>query len=216
MWCVSTTSAAPPGSTSKKANTPAARHFCHIISSATTRVQLQLHAVAYNLVAFLRCIDLREAGRLVVGQPVIGADQDRRSGRAPCPSHHLPTCRGCGDRPDGVCHPCRDPKLASAAVMRVTATQTQTERMQQDRSVRRAGKCCLLTRMRSLICPCSGFLTHADSAPGRKALDQRAKSGHFANKMADNFVNVGPTLPFTMCLARSGLAIKCLSRWLCI
>lgn len=42
--------------------------------------------------------------------------------------------------PNGPCHPCRHPPIASATAMRVTAIPPQTQRKRQDRSVRRAEK----------------------------------------------------------------------------
>ena len=66
-------------------------------------VRLQLHALAYNLATFLRCIELPEAmadwslTSLQLKLIKIG-----RPRRAPRPRHHLPTGRGRGDRPNGA------------------------------------------------------------------------------------------------------------------
>ncbi len=87
-------------------------------------VRLQLHALAYNLAT--------------ADQPPAQADQDRGPRGASCPFHHLPAGRGRGHRPDGASDSCRHTPTASAAVMRVTAIQAQTERKRQNRSVRRA------------------------------------------------------------------------------
>jgi hypothetical protein len=83
----------------------------------------------------------RGDGRLVTDEPSAQADQDRGPRRAPRPRHHVSTCRGRGDRPDGACHPRRDPPPSSASDMYVTAIPPQTERTRQDRSVQLAEKC---------------------------------------------------------------------------
>jgi hypothetical protein len=71
------------------------------------------------------------------------ADQDRGPRRASRPRHHLPTHRGRGNRPNGARHPCRNPPIASATVVWVTAIQAKIERKRQDRSA-----CCAEKRRR--------------------------------------------------------------------
>ena len=138
---------------------------------------------AYNLATFLRCIELPEAmadwslTSLQLKLIKIGARVVRRA-RA------ITFQLAGGDRLDGARHPCRDPTLASAAVMRVTATQTQTERKRQDRSVRRAkkqGRQARMMRSRGLIRPTPGVSATATPL-GRKTLAQRVDYGNFAIK----------------------------------
>lgn len=89
-------------------------------------VRLQLHALAYNLVTFLRCIELPEAmadwslTSLQVKLIRIGPR------RASCTCHHLPVGRGRRHRPDGARHPRRDPPPSGATSMRMTAIHAQT------------------------------------------------------------------------------------------
>jgi hypothetical protein len=115
----------------------------------------------------------RGHGRLVADLSPAQADQDRRPRRAPRPCHHLPTSRGCRHRPDGPCHTCRHPPIASAAVMRVTAKLAKTERKRQDNSVRRVAKRSRrvkLTRVRGLIRPTPGVSAPPDTARSAKRL----------------------------------------------
>jgi hypothetical protein len=71
-------------------------------------VRLQLHALAYNLATFLRCIELPEAmadwslTSLQLKLIKIGARVVRHA-----PRHHLPAGRGRRHRPDGARHPRR-------------------------------------------------------------------------------------------------------------
>ena len=115
----------------------------------------------------------RGDGRLVADQPATQADQDRGSRRSPRPRHHLPACRGRRHRPDGARHPCRNSPLTSAAVMRVTAIPTQTERKRLGRSVRRAEKRRCRTRMlrvRGSILSAPRVCATADAARDEKQL----------------------------------------------
>ncbi len=74
-------------------------------------VRLHLHALAYNLATFLRCIELPEAmadwslTSLQLKLIKIGARGASR------PRHHLPAGRGGRYGPDGQRHPCRHPRL---------------------------------------------------------------------------------------------------------
>ena len=136
-------------------------------------VRLQLHALAYNLATFLRCIDLPEAManwsltslqlkliKMGARVPPAQADQDGGPRRASRPRHHLPACRSRGHRPDGPRDPNCDPPPSSAAVVRVTAIQNQTERKRQDRSASRAEerRCwARMMRLRGPIHPHSAF-----------------------------------------------------------
>jgi hypothetical protein len=70
-------------------------------------------------------------------------------------------------------HSRRDPTLASAAVMRMTVIQTQTERKRQDRSIRRAEKHRRRTRtwrLRGLIRPVPAACATEDAGWGEKSL----------------------------------------------
>ena len=80
---------------------------------------------------------------MVADQPATQTDQDRGACRPSRPRHHLPTGRGGGHRRHGPGHPCRDPSIASATVMCMTALPPQTERNRQDRSA-----CCAEKRRR--------------------------------------------------------------------
>ena len=149
-------------------------------------VRLQLHALAYNLANFLRCIELPAAMadwsltslqlkliRCPAGDACIAEKEDRRPRRAPRPRHHLPAGRSCGNRPDGARHPRRHPPPSSTTVMRVTALRTQTERKRQDRSARRAEKRrrrASTARIRGPIQPTRGVCATADTARGGKSL----------------------------------------------
>ena len=106
-------------------------------------------------------------------QPATEADQDRGAGRPPCPHHHLPTGRGGRHRPDGPRHPRRDPPIANASVMRMTAIHVQTERKQQDRYARcdEKHRCRDRTRrFRGLIPPVSVACVTAGAAQDEKRL----------------------------------------------
>ena len=118
-------------------------------------VRLHLHALAYNLATFLRCIELPEAmadwslTSLQLKLIKIGARVVRH---ARAITFQLAEVAVTGTMVRAILR--RDPTLASAAVMRVTATLTQTARMQQDRSARRAekwGPQSWMRRIRSLI-----------------------------------------------------------------
>ena len=100
-------------------------------------VRLQLHALAYNLATFLRCLDLPEAManwsltslqlkliKMGARVPPAQADQDGGPRRASRPCHHLPTCRGGGHRPHDQGYPDCDPPPSSATVICVTAILT--------------------------------------------------------------------------------------------
>ena len=67
-------------------------------------VRLQLHALAYNLATFLRCIELPEAMadwsltslqlkliHCLASDACITEREDRGACRASCPCHHVPT-----------------------------------------------------------------------------------------------------------------------------
>ena len=115
----------------------------------------------------------RGHGGLVIDQPATQADQDRRPRRAPCPCHHLPTGRGGGHRRHGPGHPCRDPSIASATVMCMTALPPQTERNRQDRSA-----CCAekrrhqarSRRVRGPIRPAPAVCATTDTAQSEERL----------------------------------------------
>ena len=122
----------------------------------------------------------RGHGRLVVDQPAIQADQDRRPRRASRPRHHLPAGRSRRHGSDGAGHPCRHLQPSSAPVMRMTAIHAQTERQRQDRSARCAEKhrCRAQNTAASRSDPpCSNSLRDQRRRLGRKMLAQRAKSG---------------------------------------
>lgn len=115
----------------------------------------------------------RGDGRLVVDQPAIEADQDRRPCGASRPRHHLPTRRGRGDWPHGQGYPCRHPPIASAAAMRVIAKLAKTQRKRLDRSAHSAEKrrCREKTlRVRGPIRPAPGVCATADAARREKRL----------------------------------------------
>ena len=75
---------------------------------------------------------------------------------------------------DMMCgHPRRDPPIASATAMRMTAIRTQTERKRQDRSVRRAEKNrrrARTRRLRGLIRPVPAACATEDAGWGEKSL----------------------------------------------
>jgi len=136
-------------------------------AAATPRAGLQ----PGNLPALHRTA--RGHGGLVIDQPATQADQDRRPRRPSRPRHHLPAGRGGRHRPDGARSPRRDPPIASATAMRMTAILAQTERKQQDRSVRcaekhrrRAG----MMRTPGLIRPNPSVCPTADAARDEKRL----------------------------------------------
>ncbi|CAM5321373.1 hypothetical protein ATER59S_03533 [Aquamicrobium terrae] len=162
-WYGSTTSAAPPSSTSRKVNTPSAGRGCHAGSSATTRC-------GYNTTrwptTWQPCLTphrpARGHGRLVPHQPATQADQDWGACLPSRPRHHLPASRGCRHWPDGARHPRRHPPPSSASAMRMTAIHARTERKRQDRSARCAEKrsCRARTRrfrglIRTVPAPCT-------------------------------------------------------------
>ena len=115
----------------------------------------------------------RGDSQLVVDQPAIEADQDRRPRCAPRPRHHLPTGRGGRHRPDGPRHPRRHSPIASASVVRMTAIHAQPERKWQDRSARCAEKHRLrgeAQRFRGLIRPAPAPCKTSGSTRGKKRL----------------------------------------------
>jgi hypothetical protein len=143
-------------------------------------VRLQLHALAYNLATFLRCIELPEAMadwslaslqrkliHCLSGDACITEKEDRGPRGVSRPRHHLPTRRGCRHRPNGTCHPCRHPSITGAAFMRVTSKLAKAERTRQDSSVRHAskrGRISKVTGIRGSIRPHSSPLTTAAEA----------------------------------------------------
>jgi len=136
----------------------------------------------------------RRHGQLVADQPATQADQDRCPCRASRPYHRLSAGRGCGHWRHGPRYPRRDPPTTSAAVMCVMLNLPETTRKRQDRSVTRAEKRCLPTRMRRvhcLICRHSGVLAHADAARGAKRFISRQNPGHLALPTARYLENVG-------------------------
>ena len=105
--------------------------------------------------------------RLVIDQPAIEADQDRRPCRASRPRHHLPAGRGGHHRSDGPRHPRVHPPIARASVMCMTAIHVQSERKQHDRSVRCAEKHRFRARtqwFRGVICTVSAACATAGAA----------------------------------------------------
>jgi hypothetical protein len=81
--------------------------------------------------------------------------------------------RAVWDRPDGPCHPCRDPPIANAAVLRVRLKLPASERTRLGRSVWRAEKrdrCAGVMRVGGTIRPHSGVLAHSSAALGTKHL----------------------------------------------
>ena len=112
-------------------------------------------------------------------QPATQVDQDQCPRGASHPRHYLSTGRGGRHRPDGTHHPRRDPPIASATAMRMTAIHAQAQRKRQDRSVRCAEKHQRRARTRRLRSdpPCSSSLRNRRHRLGRKMLVQRAKLG---------------------------------------
>jgi hypothetical protein len=148
-------------------------------AAATARAGLQPgHIPALHRIA-------RGDGRLVVDQPATEADQDRGACRPSRPHHHLPTGRGGRHRSDGARHPRRHPPIASASVMRMTATHAQTERKRQDRSVRCAEKHRRRSRTRQsrcLIRLAPEACTVADAAQDKKRLSSGRIQAIFASE----------------------------------
>ena len=115
----------------------------------------------------------RGNGPMVADQPATQTDQDRCPRRPSRPRHHLPVGRGGRHRPDGARHLRRDPPIASATAVRVTAIRAQTQRKRLDRSAHRAEKrrCREKTlRVRGPIRPAPGVCATADTAQGEKRL----------------------------------------------
>jgi len=137
-------------------------------------VRLQLHALAYNLATFMRCIELPEAmANWSLTSLQLKLIKDGGPRRASRPRHHLPACRGGGHRPHGQGHPHCDPPPSSTSVMCVTAILTETERKRQDSSVHRAEERRCWARMMRVCgptCPHSNVLAHANAAQGPKRL----------------------------------------------
>jgi hypothetical protein len=134
-------------------------------------VRLQLHALAYNLATFLRCIELPQA---MADWSLTSLQLKLIPRRAPSPRHHLPACRGRGHRPDGARHSRRDPTLASAAVMSLTAVQPQTERKRQDRfiqSAKKQGRRTSTASVRSMRRPPSGACATLETFRAKRYFD---------------------------------------------
>jgi len=160
-------------------------------------VRLQLHALAYNLASFLRCIELPEAMadwsltslqlkliHCLPGDACITEKEDRRPRRAPCPCHHLPAGRGRGYRPDGARHTCCHPPSSGTSVMRVTEIQAEPEQKRQDRSARHAEiqvPRARTPRQRGPINPHSVALTIAAGLGSTKHLIRRQKQANSAS-----------------------------------
>ena len=103
---------------------------------------------------------------MVADQPATQADQDRGACRPPRPCH----------RPDGARYPRRDPPIASAIAMHMTAILAQTEQKRQDRSVRCAEKHrrrARTRRLRRLIRPVPAACATKDAGWGEKCLSSR-------------------------------------------
>ena len=108
------------------------------------------------------------------------------SGLSDCLRHSVRVstdkCHGLSGRHCSDCarHPRRDPPIASATAMRVTAVHAQTERKRQDKSARRAEKHrrrAGMLRVYGPIHPTSGVCATTDAVRGGKTLDQVAQSG---------------------------------------
>jgi hypothetical protein len=130
-------------------------------------VRLQLHALAYNLATFLRCIELPETmadwslTSLQLKLIKIGARVVRH---ARAITFQLAEVAVTGR------HSRRDPTLASAAVMRLIAVQPQTERKRQDRFIQSAekqGRRASMASVRSMTRPPSGAYATLET-PGDK------------------------------------------------
>jgi hypothetical protein len=141
---------------------------------------LQLHALAYNLATFLRCIELPEAmadwslTSLQLKLIKMGARVVRH---ARAITFQLAEVAVTG--PMVRAHPDCDPPPSSAAVMCLTAILTASERKRQDRSVHHAEERRRRAKMMRVCrptCPNSILLIHANAAQGPKTLDQHAKS----------------------------------------
>jgi DNA-binding NarL/FixJ family response regulator len=115
--------------------------------------RLKLHALAYNLATFLRCMNLPEAMsdwsltslqlklfHCLADDACISEKEDRCPRRASCPRRNLQAGRGRGHWRHDPRHPCRNPPIARAAVMCMTAKLPASERKRQDRSVLHAEK----------------------------------------------------------------------------
>ena len=104
-------------------------------------VRLQLHALAYNLATFLRCIELPEVmadwslTSLQLKLIKIGARVVRH---ARAITFQLAEVAVTGPMVRAILR--RHPPIASATAMRMTAIRTQIKRKRQDRSVRHAEK----------------------------------------------------------------------------
>ena len=96
-------------------------------------MQLQLHALAYNLATFLRCIELSDAMadwsltslqmkliHCLAGDACIIEKEGRGAFSTPCLCRHLPAGRGGRHRPDGMRHPRCHPPISSATIIRMT------------------------------------------------------------------------------------------------
>jgi len=156
-----------------------AGHACRANGSTTTRCGCNCTRWPAT---WPPCLTLHRAtrghGRLVSDEPAIEVDQDGCSRGTSRPRHHFHAGRGRGHRRDCPRHPRRHPPNASVAVMCMALKPHETARKRQDRSVTRAGKRCLPTkvrRVRSLICRHSGVLAHVDAAPGAKHLNNWQK-----------------------------------------
>lgn len=147
-------------------------------AAATPRAGLQLgHLPALHRTA-------RSHGGLVTDQPATEADQDRGACRPSRPHHHLPTARRSRQRPDGARYPRRHPPPSSANAMRMTATNAQTERKWQDRSVRCAEKRRRRARTRWLrgpIHPVPAARPTAEAVPGGTCLSCGQNQTTFAS-----------------------------------
>ena len=127
-------------------------------------VRLQLHALAHNLATFMRCIEPSEDWLLTSPQLKLIKIGARVLRHARAISFQFAEVAVTGH---GPCHPCRDPPIASAAVMSVTSMPTQTEQMRQGASVHHEEKRRRRTssmRVHGPICPHSRALAHADDA----------------------------------------------------
>jgi hypothetical protein len=139
-------------------------------------VRLQLHALAYNLATFLRCIELPEAmadwslTSLQLKLIKIGARVVRH---ARAITFQLAEVAVTGPMVRAILAAIR--RLRAPPLMRMTAIRTQTERKRQDRSIRCAEKhrrWARTQRLRGLIRPVTAACATPDAAWGKKRLSR--------------------------------------------
>ena len=89
-WWRSIITVARRSSTSRKARTPSTGPVCHVASSATMPIRLQLHALAYNLGNFMRITGFAEGGGALVDDDVARQVEDRGQGCPTWPLRYVP------------------------------------------------------------------------------------------------------------------------------